>query len=137
MRLRPPGKESSNEKAETENRIAVWTGVHDLLLYGTDNVLVDFVGKIACLPMRLLESDRLLAVRALCHMAYRTGLFTVSFLAERHGVSRKTLYKWIERFEMEGVAGLEDQMRRPRWHPNQTSEEVEAAIAEFRRKHPD
>src|ERR1035437_10029 len=69
MRLRPPGKESSNEKAETENRIAVWTGVHDLLLYGTDNVLVDFVGKIACLPMRLLESDRLLAVRALCHMA--------------------------------------------------------------------
>ena len=68
MRLRPPGKESSNEKAETENRIAVWTGVHDLLLYGTDNVLVNFVGKIACLPMRLLESDRLLAVRALCHM---------------------------------------------------------------------
>ena len=68
---------------------------------------------------------------------YRSGLFTVSFLAERHGVSRRTLYKWIERFEMEGVAGLEDQMRRPRWHPNQTSEEVEAAIAEFRRKHPD
>jgi transposase InsO family protein len=47
------------------------------------------------------------------------------------------LYRWIEGFEMEGVAGLEDQMRRPRWHPNQTSEEVEAAIAEFRRKHPD
>ncbi|MCM3875778.1 MAG: IS481 family transposase [Thermoanaerobaculia bacterium] len=68
---------------------------------------------------------------------YRSGLFTVSFLAERHGVSRKTLYKWIERFEREGVAGLEDQLRRPRWHPNQTSEGVESAIAEFRRKHPD
>ena len=42
---------------------------------------------------------------------YRSGLFTVSFLAERHGVSRtETSYKWIERFEAEGVAGLEDQM---------------------------
>ena len=37
------------------------------------------------------------------HMGYRT---------ERHGVSRKTLYKWIERFEEQGVAGLEDQVRR-------------------------
>jgi len=36
---------------------------------------------------------------------YRSGLFTVSFLAERHGVSRKTLYKWIERFVAEGAAG--------------------------------
>src|SRR5271169_2925940 len=68
---------------------------------------------------------------------YRSGLFTVSFLAERHGVSRKTLYKWIERFEEEGVAGLEDQVRRPHWHPNQTAGDVESAITEFRRKHPD
>ena len=77
------------------------------------------------------------AERMQCLVDYRSGLFTVNFLAERHGVSRKTLYKWIERFEMEGVAGLEDRLRRPRWHPNQTSEEIERAIAEFRRKHPD
>jgi putative transposase len=67
---------------------------------------------------------------------YRTELFTVSFLAERHGVSRKTLYKWIERFEAEGVVGLQDRPRRACCHPNQTSEEVESAIAAFRRKHP-
>jgi transposase InsO family protein len=67
---------------------------------------------------------------------YRRELFTVSFLAERHGVSRKTLYKWIERFEAEGVMGLEDQPRRACCHPNQTSEGVESAIAAFRRKHP-
>src|SRR5450756_3141377 len=60
---------------------------------------------------------------------YRSGLFTMSFQAGRHGVSRKMLYRWIEGFEMEGVAGLEDQMRRPRWHPNQTSEEVEADLS--------
>ena len=68
---------------------------------------------------------------------YRSGLFTVSFLAERHGVSRKTLYKWIERFVAEGVAGLEDRIRRPHWHPNQTAGDVESALTEFRRKHPD
>lgn len=68
---------------------------------------------------------------------WQSGLFTVSFLAERHGVSRKTLYKWIERFETEGPAGLEDRLRRPRQHPNQTPEVIETAIAEFRRRHPD
>jgi putative transposase len=77
------------------------------------------------------------AERMQCLVDWRSGLFTVSFLAERHGVSRKTLYKWIERFETDGVAGLEDQARRPFCHPNQTPEEVEAAITAFRRKHPD
>ena len=77
------------------------------------------------------------AERMECLVDYRSGLFTVSFLAERHGVSRKTLYKWIERFEEEGVAGLLDQIRRPRSHPNQTPEEIERALTAFRRKHPD
>jgi transposase InsO family protein len=77
------------------------------------------------------------AERMQCLVDYRSGLFTVNCLAERHGVSRKTLYKWIERFELEGVVGLENRLRRPRRHPNQTPEEIEGAIAEFRRKHPD
>jgi transposase InsO family protein len=77
------------------------------------------------------------AERMQCLVDYRSGLFTVSFLAERHGVSRRTLYKWIERFEEEGVIGLLDQARRPLCHPNQTSEGVESAITSFRRKHPD
>ena len=68
---------------------------------------------------------------------YGSRLFSVSFLAERHGVSRKTLYKWIERFAAEGAAGLEDRIRRPHWHPNQTAGDVESALMEFRRKHPD
>src|SRR5437773_828384 len=68
---------------------------------------------------------------------YRSGLFSVSFLAERHGVSRKTVYKWIERFEDEGVRGLEDRSPRAHRHPNQTSESIETVIAAFRRRHPD
>ncbi len=77
------------------------------------------------------------AERMQCLVDWRSGLFTVSFLAERHGVSRKTLYKWIERFDSEGVTGLLDQPSRPLCHPNQTPEEIEAAITAFRRRHPD
>ncbi|NIM21253.1 MAG: helix-turn-helix domain-containing protein, partial [Candidatus Latescibacteria bacterium] len=36
-----------------------------------------------------------------------------SSLCEDFGVSRKTGYKWVERYELEGVAGLEEQSRAP------------------------
>ena len=34
-------------------------------------------------------------------------------LAESYGVSRKTIYKWIDRQAAEGTAGLEDRSRAP------------------------
>lgn len=37
------------------------------------------------------------------------------------GISRKTGYKWWERFEREGLAGLEERSRRPRRSPNAIS----------------
>ncbi len=54
----------------------------------------------------------------------------------RFGVSRKTGYKWLARYETEGVAGLVERSRAPLNHP----QEVSAAIAErclaVRRVHP-
>ena len=38
----------------------------------------------------------------------------ISDLAREHGISRKTAYKWLERFRERGVLGLEDLSRRPR-----------------------
>ena len=38
---------------------------------------------------------------------YLEGVYGVAELAERYGVSRKTAYKWLRRFEEEGPAGLE------------------------------
>jgi putative transposase len=29
-------------------------------------------------------------------------------LCQRYGVSRKTAYKWLERYQCEGLAGLQD-----------------------------
>ena len=57
-------------------------------------------------------------------------------LCREFGVSRKTGYKWLKRYEEAGVAGLADRSRAPRDHPNAVSGEVERAIREARRKHP-
>jgi putative transposase len=51
-------------------------------------------------------------------------------------VSRKTGYKWIDRYLRHGPAGLEEHSRRPRHSPNQTPEEIVMAMLDARRRHP-
>jgi putative transposase len=57
-------------------------------------------------------------------------------LRRRYDVSRKTGYKWLGRFEEEGVAGLADRSRRPHFCPHETMPCVVEAILEARRHHP-
>jgi putative transposase len=57
-------------------------------------------------------------------------------LCALYGVSRKTGYKWIDRYLRHGPAGLEERSRRPRRAPNQTADEIVAAILDSRRRHP-
>ncbi len=51
----------------------------------------------------------------------RRGL-SVPELCEHYGISRKSGYKWIERYEREGLAGLAERSRRPQACPTQTPE---------------
>lgn len=60
----------------------------------------------------------------------------ISELCRRFGVSRKTGYKWLSRYRESGVAGLEDQSRRPIHSPSQTSLVVESQVLELRETHP-
>lgn len=60
----------------------------------------------------------------------------VTELCELYGVSRKTGYKWIERYLRAGPAGLEERSRRPCSSPNATPEKIVAAILQARRRHP-
>ena len=53
-------------------------------------------------------------------------------LCERYGVSRKTGYKWIKRYEHSGVDGLYEQSRRPRQSPQQTPYQIRKAVIELR-----
>jgi len=55
-------------------------------------------------------------------------------LAENYGVSRKTIYKWIDRHAAEGAAGLEDRSRAPHRSPQRMSEELIARIIEARQR---
>lgn len=66
----------------------------------------------------------------------RFKAFNISELCERHGISRKTAYKWLGRFEEEGRAGLQDRRRVPKTCPHRIDEGVAYAICQVRRKHP-
>jgi transposase InsO family protein len=60
----------------------------------------------------------------------------VSEVAERFGVSRQAVHRWLVWYRKEGLEGLIDRSHRPHGHPDQTSPEVEARICELRRAHP-
>jgi transposase InsO family protein len=58
----------------------------------------------------------------------------VAELCREHGISRKTGYKWLSRFETRGIEGLRDMSRRPR-RVVQTTGELVLRIQELRRAH--
>ena len=57
-------------------------------------------------------------------------------LCRRFGVSRKSGYKWLERYRSEGVAGLVDRSRAPLDHPQAVSAEIAGRCLAVRRAHP-
>jgi putative transposase len=67
---------------------------------------------------------------------YLRDMLSVSELCDLYGISRKTAYKWIERYVRQGPAGLEDRSRKPRNSPNRTAEHIEAALLQARARHP-
>jgi transposase InsO family protein len=56
-----------------------------------------------------------------------------SHIAKAMGVSRKCVKTWIDRYEAEGEAGLEDRSSRPHSMPTRTSPDIEARVVELRR----
>jgi putative transposase len=66
----------------------------------------------------------------------RAGLFTMTELCERYGISRTSGYKWVERADTGGRAALADRSRAPHHCPHR----IPAALAELlcaaRRAHP-
>lgn len=57
-------------------------------------------------------------------------------LCQEYGISRKTGYKWRERFVTEGIAGMQEQSRRPRSHANELSEDIICEIVQLKLAHP-
>src|SRR5579862_5408568 len=59
---------------------------------------------------------------------------SIQALAEIYGVARKTVYKWLQRYEETGVAGLADRSRLPRHSPSRLTEDVIAQIVAARHR---
>ena len=69
-------------------------------------------------------------------LAHEDGLYSMTELCARFGVSRKTGYKWLKRYRKGGLEALKDQSRAPKRCPHKTDKAVEELLLETRRKHP-
>ena len=56
-------------------------------------------------------------------------------LCQEYGISAKTGYKWKERFINNGLAGLEDESRRPQGHADELSEAVVCEMVRLKQAH--
>ncbi|VCU70293.1 Integrase core domain protein [Pigmentiphaga humi] len=65
-----------------------------------------------------------------------TQAVSLSELCRRFGISRKTGYKWLERWQQQGLAGLADRTRRPRHSPGRTPAWQEDRVLAVRSRHP-
>src|SRR6476660_10170062 len=61
---------------------------------------------------------------------------SITDLSRAFGISRKTAYKWLERFDRNGRDGLADRSRAPQHSPQSISEEQKTLIVSERRLHP-
>ncbi len=65
------------------------------------------------------------------------GALPFAQVCARFGISRKTGYKWLNRFRKEGVAGLLERDRVPRSHPQRTAPEIERRVGELLVEYPE
>ena len=60
---------------------------------------------------------------------------TVSEVASQWSVSRRTLHRWLGRYEGDGLEGLSDRSHRPAHCPHQMPAAIEVMVLEMRRAH--
>ena len=65
---------------------------------------------------------------------YLRQVASLSELCRQYGISRKTGYKWIQRFDEQGADGLNEQSRKPAHCPAQTPYPIRQAIIELRQQ---
>ncbi len=83
------------------------------------------------MPLRSKEESR----EELCRQALVAGA-TRRELCRQHKVQPRILYRWLERYQSEGAAGMSDRSRRPHRSPDRTEAEMEAAVLAVRRENP-
>ena len=85
---------------------------------------------MALAELSMLE-QRYLAVREVLD----TGA-TITDVAARHGVDRRTLHRWLVRYANDGIGALAEKSSKPERCPHQLSPRIEARIIAMRTAHP-
>lgn len=67
---------------------------------------------------------------------YLKAVGEMSELCKEFGISRKTGYKWLARYETEGPKGLHDRSRAPHHSPQAIDDDVSQVLLAARRAHP-
>ena len=67
---------------------------------------------------------------------YRLSYYSVTELAERFSISRKTAHKWINRYKEHGQRGFHERSRRPHVCPWQTDAAIVEELVALRKAHP-
>lgn len=67
---------------------------------------------------------------------YLKGELPMSALCEQFGISRKTGYKWVERYQADPSAGLMDRSRAPHSSPWAIPDEIAGMLVGLRRRRP-
>lgn len=62
---------------------------------------------------------------------------SVAEAAAAHGVARSCAYKWLARYETEGMAGLQQRSRRPELSPRRVAQELVDELVKLKKRHPD
>ena len=66
---------------------------------------------------------------------YLSGEYTITELSEIYNLSRKTVYKWTDRYERQGPAGLLNLAKAPFTHPNATPPEMINYLVALKSRH--
>src|SRR5687768_16119652 len=67
---------------------------------------------------------------------HRRALYSMTELCARYEISRKTGYKWLDRFETDGRGGLEDRSHAPHHCPHRIDPGMASLLTDARRAHP-
>jgi transposase InsO family protein len=67
---------------------------------------------------------------------YQRGFCSMTELCARAGVSRKTGYKWLARYDALGAAGLAERSHAPHACPHRIDEDIARLLLDARRAHP-
>lgn len=62
---------------------------------------------------------------------------SIAKAAAQHGVTRSCAYKWVERYRLDGLEGLEERSRRPEFNPKRVTQEVVDELVKLKKRYPD